>query len=138
MRGNPQGDGRASKAFAFNSLRTVWRPIGDAGNVPGRISRGAPMRVIAIASQKGGSGKTTLTGHLAIAAEQAGFGPVALIDADPQGSLSEWWNERQAETPLLARSSAAQLAADIARMRALDVALLIVDTPPPFSTPSRK
>jgi chromosome partitioning protein len=88
------------------------------------------MRVIAIASQKGGSGKTTLTGHLAVAAEQAGAGPVALIDADPQGSLSEWWNERQAETPLLARSSPAQLAADIARMRALDVALLIVDTPP--------
>jgi chromosome partitioning protein len=88
------------------------------------------MRVIAIASQKGGSGKTTLAGHLAVAAEQAGFGAVSLIDADPQGSLADWWNERKAETPLLARSSADQLAGDIERMRGHGVALVIIDTPP--------
>jgi chromosome partitioning protein len=57
------------------------------------------MYVLVLASQKGGSGKTTLSGHLAIEAEQAGVGPVALIDCDPQGSLSDWWNSRVSPTP---------------------------------------
>jgi chromosome partitioning protein len=88
------------------------------------------MHVIAVASQKGGSGKTTLAGHLAVAAERAGAGPVALVDTDPQGSLSEWWNAREAETPLFARTASSRLAADIERMRGLGIALLIIDTPP--------
>jgi chromosome partitioning protein len=88
------------------------------------------MRIIAVASQKGGSGKTTLAGHLAVAADRAGAGPVALVDADPQGSLSEWWNARNAETPLFARTTTTDLAVDIERMRELGIALLIVDTPP--------
>ena len=50
------------------------------------------MHVLVLASQKGGSGKTTLSGHLAVEAQAAGVGPVALIDTDPQGSLSHWWN----------------------------------------------
>ena len=47
------------------------------------------MHILALTSQKGGSGKTTLAGHLAVAAEHAGAGPVALIDTDPQGSLTD-------------------------------------------------
>ncbi|MBU6252976.1 MAG: ParA family protein, partial [Alphaproteobacteria bacterium] len=39
------------------------------------------MRVIALASQKGGTGKTTLAGHLAVQAHRAGAGPVVLIEA---------------------------------------------------------
>lgn len=88
------------------------------------------MYVIAVASQKGGSGKTTLAGHLAVQADRTGFGPVALVDTDPQGSLSEWWNARAAETPLFARASAGRFAADIARMGELGIKLLVVDTPP--------
>jgi chromosome partitioning protein len=88
------------------------------------------MRIIAVASQKGGSGKTTLAGHLAVAADRAGAGPVALVDSDPQGSLSEWWNARNAETPLFARTTTADLAMDIERMRDLGIQLLVVDTPP--------
>ncbi|WP_293549010.1 division plane positioning ATPase MipZ [Parvibaculum sp.] len=38
------------------------------------------MHVIAFASQKGGSGKTTLAGHIAVEAERVGAGPVALVD----------------------------------------------------------
>jgi chromosome partitioning protein len=46
-------------------------------------------RVITIAQQKGGAGKTTLAAHLAIA--WAGEGrSVALLDIDPQGSLATW------------------------------------------------
>jgi len=40
-----------------------------------------------LVSQKGGTGKTTLSGHLAVEAQNAGVGPVALIDTDPQASL---------------------------------------------------
>jgi chromosome partitioning protein len=88
------------------------------------------MHVIAVASQKGGSGKTTLAGHLAVQADRAGAGPVALVDTDPQGSLAEWWNSRTAETPLFARTGADRLAEDIARMDSLGIKLLVIDTPP--------
>jgi len=47
------------------------------------------MQILAIASQKGGAGKTTQAGHIAVQAERVGAGPVALVDADPQGSLAD-------------------------------------------------
>ena len=74
---------------------------------------GEHMRVLAMASQKGGSGKTTLSGHLAEQAHLAGQGPVVLIDIDPQGSLADWWNEREAEQPAFAQTTVARLAADL-------------------------
>jgi chromosome partitioning protein len=58
------------------------------------------MKTIVINSQKGGSGKTMLAKHLAVAAEQAGAGPVFIIDTDPQGSLTAWHKKREAETPV--------------------------------------
>src|SRR5579863_1095940 len=88
------------------------------------------MHIIAVASQKGGSGKTTLAGHIAVQADRMGAGPVALVDTDPQGSLSEWWNVRTAETPLFARTSTGRLEADIGRMRQHGIKLLVIDTPP--------
>ena len=88
------------------------------------------MQVIAFSSQKGGSGKTTLAGHVAVQAERSGAGPVALVDTDPQGSLSDWWNERLAETPAFARTSVARLVEDVARMREIGIKLLVIDTPP--------
>jgi len=91
---------------------------------------GKEMRVIAVASQKGGSGKTTIAGHIAVEAERAGAGTIALIDTDPQGSLAEWWNERESPTPVFVHTSIDRLEADIERLRDLDVDLLIIDTPP--------
>ena len=88
------------------------------------------MQVLAVASQKGGPGKTTLAAHLAVAAELAGAGPVALVDADPQASLSHWWNAREAETPVFVRTKVERLAEDIKRMVAFGIRLLIIDTPP--------
>lgn len=92
------------------------------------------MQVIAFASQKGGAGKTTLAGHIAVQAERAGGGPVALVDADPQGSLADWWNERAAETPAFAQTSLITLRQDIERLRNLGFALIIVDTPPAITS----
>jgi len=88
------------------------------------------MRVVAFASQKGGSGKTTLAGHIAVQAERAGAGPVAIIDTDPQGSLSEWWNCRQSETPAFAQTFISRLGEDLQKMRDLGVELVVFDTPP--------
>jgi chromosome partitioning protein len=92
------------------------------------------MRVLAIASQKGGSGKTTLSGHLAVQAQRVGGGPVVLIDIDPQGSLSDWWNERTDEFPAFAQTSVARLAADLALLRQQGFKLAVIDTPPAITT----
>ena len=53
------------------------------------------MKTIVVANQKGGSGKSTLTVHLAAAAEQAGDGPVVISDTDPQGTTGDWFNQRK-------------------------------------------
>src|ERR1700722_15391837 len=55
------------------------------------------MKTVAIISQKGGVGKTTLALHLAVAAERAGRTSV-LIDLDPQASAATWKDLRQQET----------------------------------------
>jgi chromosome partitioning protein len=88
------------------------------------------MYVLVMASQKGGSGKTTLSGHLAVEADQAGIGPVALIDTDPQGSLSHWWNARTAATPHFARVALPDLGEALSRLRAAGMRLAVIDTPP--------
>ncbi len=92
------------------------------------------MHVLAFASQKGGSGKTTLAGHVAVQAERAGAGPVALIDTDPQASLADWWNARTAETPLFAQTIISQIDEDLEKMRAAGVSLVVIDTPPAITS----
>lgn len=92
------------------------------------------MYILAVASQKGGSGKTTLTGHLAVEAERQGMGPVAMIDTDPQGSLTDWWNVREAETPLFVNSSVPYLSEDLAKLKEAGIKLVIIDTPPAITT----
>ncbi|MCB2082213.1 MAG: ParA family protein, partial [Rickettsiales bacterium] len=51
-------------------------------------------KVIAVVQPKGGTGKSTISAHLAVALEQRG-GAVALIDCDPQGSLTRWHSLRE-------------------------------------------
>ncbi|MBU6206086.1 MAG: ParA family protein [Alphaproteobacteria bacterium] len=88
------------------------------------------MRVLAMASQKGGSGKTTISGHLAVQAQRAGAGPVVLIDIDPQGSLADWWNEREDDLPAFATTTIARLSADLEALRQQGFKLAVIDTPP--------
>ncbi len=88
------------------------------------------MYVIAVASQKGGSGKTTIAAHLAVRAAAAGNGPVVLIDTDPQGSLAEWWHARADDTPALATVKPEALAANLAELRSYGTAIAVIDTPP--------
>jgi len=88
--------------------------------------------VLALASRKGGAGKTTLASHLAVQAQASGAGPVALIDTDPQGGLAGWWNARAASTPEWIEP-AGGLPAAIAGCRAAGYRTLLVDTPPSLS-----
>jgi chromosome partitioning protein len=91
---------------------------------------GEVMHVLVMASQKGGSGKTTLSGHLAVEADRAGVGPVALIDTDPQGSLSLWWNAREAASPQFAKVGLLELGDALAHLEKSGVRLAVIDTPP--------
>lgn len=92
------------------------------------------MYVLAVVSQKGGTGKTTLSGHLAVQAEREGAGPVALFDTDPQGSLSRWSDARPLDTPIFAGTSAQDLPQNLAALRARGVRLAIIDTPPAITS----
>jgi chromosome partitioning protein len=86
--------------------------------------------VLVLASQKGGVGKTALSAHLAVAAELAGAGPVVLYDTDPQQSLAEWWRDREADTPQLARGGIPELPETLARLGEAGAKLVVIDTPP--------
>ena len=88
------------------------------------------MKVLVLASQKGGAGKTTIAAHVGVAAELADAGPVVLIDTDPQGSLSAWWNSREADTPALASTTLAQLPEKLAALAQAGFKLAVIDTPP--------
>jgi chromosome partitioning protein len=88
------------------------------------------MRVLAVASQKGGSGKTTLAGHLAVQAERAAAGPVALLDIDPQGTLVDWSAARADPQPSFVSTCVPRLAADLDAMHEQGVRLAVIDTPP--------
>ena len=88
------------------------------------------MEVVVFASQKGGSGKTTLSGHVAVAALRADQGPVAVVDTDPQGSLLAWARARGQTFLTAVKSSGEYLAEDLIRLKEQGIRLAVVDTPP--------
>lgn len=88
------------------------------------------MRTIVLASRKGGVGKTTLSGHIAVQAERAGGRRVAVIDMDEQGSLSHWWNAREADTPRFARVGEGGLLRTLEGLRNAGTEFVVIDTPP--------
>jgi chromosome partitioning protein len=84
------------------------------------------MRVVAILSEKGGAGKTTVTIHLAVAAKMAGQEAV-IIDLDPQASSADWADRRGGE-PEAAAIPPARLAKLLDDLRANGAELAIIDT----------
>ena len=87
------------------------------------------MKTIAIISQKGGSGKTTLALHLAVAAAQAGRN-TAVIDLDPQASAAKWSDRREAELPVVLSAHASRLGHEMKRVKDTGGELLFLDTAP--------
>jgi chromosome partitioning protein len=53
------------------------------------------MKTIALLTEKGGSGKSTIAVHLAVCAMRQGK-TAAVIDLDPQGSAAHWVQRRTA------------------------------------------
>lgn len=87
------------------------------------------MKVVAIVSQKGGAGKTTMALSLAVAAQRSGQS-VLVIDLDPQATATKWADRRTADTPVVTSAQAARLA-HILKTAADNAAdLVIIDTPP--------
>ena len=92
-------------------------------------------KIITIAQQKGGSGKTTLAAHLAVAWSQIRAKRVAILDVDPQGSLGEWFEKREerlseAADAITFRTASGWGARREARSLARDHDFVVVDTPP--------
>lgn len=101
-------------------------------------------KVIAISQQKGGAGKTTIAAHLAITFREKGL-KVALLDVDPQGSLSSWYAARKRfskasnkknNISFVSLSSLWSLRAEIERARA-ENDIVIIDCPPHTKSESR-
>jgi chromosome partitioning protein len=87
------------------------------------------MHVIVLATQKGGSGKSTLAVGLAIAAVGDGH-RVALIDTDPQGTVSNWGRRRTVPEPHIHRvSSGIELERDLLALKRAGFTLAVIDTP---------
>jgi chromosome partitioning protein len=95
----------------------------------GRTSGRGAIKVLAIESQKGGAGKTTLAINLAVAAEQAGR-PTVLLDLDPQASATGWRDTRELEAPVVVSIQPARLAASLQGAEQGGAAVVIIDTPP--------
>jgi chromosome partitioning protein len=88
------------------------------------------MKIIAVISQKGGAGKTTLAVNLAVAAELQDV-PTVLIDLDPQSSAKTWHDIRvNKEAPFVVSSQASRLEEVIGASRANGAELVIIDTAP--------
>lgn len=87
------------------------------------------MQIIALLSQKGGAGKTTLACAVAVAGERAGL-PSVLIDIDPQASASKWSDLREADAPVVTSTQAARLEPVLKAARAAGAKLAIIDTAP--------
>ena len=91
------------------------------------------MLTIAIVSQKGGAGKSTLSAHLTAYAASNGV-KTALIDLDPQASSSAWLGLREADDIELQPSHTAIVANQVTQLTARGFELCVIDTAPHNST----
>jgi chromosome partitioning protein len=87
------------------------------------------MKTIAIISQKGGAGKTTVAIHLAVAAEQRGL-KTAIFDLDPQASAASWSDKRTAASPTVVAAQATRLTSLLEQAEAQSADLVIIDSAP--------
>ena len=85
------------------------------------------MFTIALIGQKGGTGKTTISVGLAVAAAQAGH-TVAVIDLDPQATASKWKDRRTEDNPAVVSAQASRLKPALDAARGAGVEFAIIDS----------
>lgn len=98
-----------------------------------------PARIIAVAQQKGGAGKTTMAAQLAVA--WAANRSVALMDIDPQSSLTAWHrlrseNGRDVSAIHLSDVSGWRVGTELDRLRN-DYDIVLIDCPPHAETETK-
>jgi len=98
-------------------------------------------KVITIAQQKGGTGKTTLAVHLALAFIKYHNLKIAIIDTDPQGSLGKWFmirEEKKLSNDNLTFKTASLWGAQYeSKTLKKDHDIVIIDTPPKIESDAR-
>jgi chromosome partitioning protein len=87
------------------------------------------MKTISFLSQKGGTGKTTLCVHLAVAAERAGQSAV-ILDLDPQASSTAWKDNRAEETPVAVSLQYSRLGQTLTASSQSGAAFVFIDSAP--------
>lgn len=95
------------------------------------------MATIAIVSQKGGSGKTTLALNLAVTATNHGQ-RACVIDTDPQATAAAWGDWRGDSPPEVMTSPPARLPKSIQSAVKSGVELIVIDTPPHADAAARE
>jgi len=88
------------------------------------------MKILAFLSQKGGAGKTTLAVHTAVAAHEADYGGVVVVDTDPQQSASVWGRARHQKAPIVATADVLDLTRVLKAARDDGMALAVIDAAP--------
>ena len=96
-------------------------------------------RIVTVAQQKGGAGKTTLAAHLAVAWAKQGH-KVGIVDIDPQGSLTKWFAERARVKDAVAIELRCvggwRVQGEVEKLSKL-VDIVVVDSPPHAETESK-
>ena len=88
------------------------------------------MKTITFAASKGGVGKTTLCASLSAYASKKH--KTLIIDLDPQGSLTSWWNKRELENPKLIEATVETLFSVVEKAKYAGYEYLYIDTPPAY------
>lgn len=87
------------------------------------------MKIVTLLAQKGGTGKTTLSIHLAVLAAASKL-KVFIADIDPQQSTTFWNDRRASSVPGVMPMKANTLEQNIAELAGQGVDLLVIDTAP--------
>lgn len=87
------------------------------------------MKILTIASQKGGTGKTTLSLGIATAAAAKGQS-VAVLDLDPQASAAAWADSREAKNLAVDAVPPGRLLMLLDKLAEAGADLVVIDTPP--------
>ncbi len=87
------------------------------------------MKIVAVISQKGGAGKTTVATELAVVAVQNGYRTV-IFDLDPQASAGVWGDDRKGAAPQVVSVPAPRLSGFLEQARDGGAELVLLDTAP--------